>query len=335
MSNNNFVYRSRDVVWAFFLIFIGTMFLLNSTGVVGWGIWTYVFSFWPVFLILGGLKLIIGKSLVADIVLSVLALLIFVFVGVYSYIAYTGSPVNFLPERVNQFITRDSRFMWNNEHRREHELVIEANQYENIESREINLNIGASYFQFIDSDMEDFFEVTADYPSNFREPVLTSSERNNNLLITFRSASPRMFHRWSMNEPRYEITAGRVDIPTSVNIELGAGKGDIDLLNLGLQSLTTKVGAGQLAIILAQESIPQGDINIEVGAGQVTLNLPSGTAFELDYELGIGQISSNGQDIGTFIGSENGYRSDNYDEAEFRVKIVAKVGVGSLSININ
>ena len=81
MENN-----SRDTVWAIFLIFVGAIFLLNTTGVVGWGIWTYLLRFWPVFLILAGIKLVMGKSAIAELILSIVALMLFVFV--FSYLIY-------------------------------------------------------------------------------------------------------------------------------------------------------------------------------------------------------------------------------------------------------
>ena len=40
--------EARDISSAIFLIFIGMIFLLNTTGIVGWEIWLYMFRFWPV-----------------------------------------------------------------------------------------------------------------------------------------------------------------------------------------------------------------------------------------------------------------------------------------------
>lgn len=52
----------------------------------------------------------------------------------------------------------------------------------------------------------------------------------------------------------------------------------------------------------------------------------------MEYDLGIGNISTDGKDIASFIGSEKEYKSENYNLADIKVNIVAKVGVGSLVI---
>ena len=48
----------RNYSWAVFLVLVGILLLLNTTGVVGWGIWQYIARFWPVFIVLIGIKII-------------------------------------------------------------------------------------------------------------------------------------------------------------------------------------------------------------------------------------------------------------------------------------
>ncbi len=71
-------------VFGLVLLFIGILFLFNNFGLVPWSIWNGLWKFWPVVLILIGVKIFIGRSLFARILSTIL--LLFVFAGVLAYI---------------------------------------------------------------------------------------------------------------------------------------------------------------------------------------------------------------------------------------------------------
>ena len=52
--------RRRLSIAALLLLTIGIVLLLNTTGVIGWGVWLELFRFWPVILIGVGLNMILG-----------------------------------------------------------------------------------------------------------------------------------------------------------------------------------------------------------------------------------------------------------------------------------
>ncbi len=97
-----------------------------------------------------------------------------------------------------------------------------------------------------------------------------------------------------------------------------------------IQSTT---GAGQLTIRLGGRSLPSDELNIDVGAGESILELPEDVGYLLEYDLGIGSITSSEGEIASFAADSEIYRSKNYDSVEKKIKIVASVGVGSLVIN--
>jgi len=82
-------YRKRHdggSVLGLVILFIGTLFLLNNFGLVPWGVWNSLWKFWPVVVILIGIKMFIGRSLLARVLL--ILLMLFVFAGVLAYILY-------------------------------------------------------------------------------------------------------------------------------------------------------------------------------------------------------------------------------------------------------
>ena len=327
-------YRSKDVVWAVFLIFVGTVFLLNTTGVVSWSIWSYILRFWPVFLILGGLKLIFGKSPLAEVLLSIFALILFLFVGLVSYLTYTQSSINFLPESVNRCITGRCMGFANGGESIEKQMVVAQDDHpEILASRAVRLNIGAAEFELIDSDVSNHLTIKAVYPSRYVAPKLTSEVVDDRLSMDFSSASFSGVTFFHNDRSEYDLVLGQSNLLTDLDINLGAGSGTVYLDDVITGEILSKVGAGKLLLSLGERSIPSERILIEVGAGEVTLELPEGVGYILEYDLGIGSISENGKDIATFVGSEKRYESENYESAELKVRIVAKVGVGTLNIN--
>ncbi len=150
--------------------------------------------------------------------------------------------------------------------------------------------------------------------------------------MKFKSAFSSSFMFMNNQRSSYDLVLGKQNIPTDLRISLGAGEGKVVLTDTVMNEISSQVGAGKLVIDLSERSIPNERIYIELGAGEIVLQLPEGVGYSLEYDLGIGNISTDGKDIASFIGSEKEYKSENYNLADIKVNIVAKVGVGSLVI---
>ena len=162
---------------------------------------------------------------------------------------------------------------------------------------------------------------------------MEDSVKNDSLDISFKPRARNTYVLGVDNNPEYMIEIGAKDLATNFDVELGAGEGIINLDKLNVVNMKSLVGAGKMTIDLAEDAIPTGDLNIEIGAGEMILNIPKEIGFNLTYDLGVGDIEYNNEKIASFMGSESDYKSDNYDNAEIKLNIVANVGVGSLKIN--
>ena len=326
--------EKKDVVFAVFLIFLGTIFLLNTTGVVGWGIWEYILKFWPIFLIFAGIKLILKDSIVTEIVLTILAILLFFVVGVFSYISYTTSNLPLIPERVREYILENPNlFFGDGQIDTEDTDSIPFEEDRVIEKRIVKIEIGASSFTLKDDlELNDYFLLSSSYRKGFLEPSLKHAFDDDTLNIEFKTVTSRRFSTFGRgSSPKFDISLGSVDIESDLNITMGAGKGDIDLEFLNLNIIEASVGAGKLTIKMENESIPEV-INLDLGAGKTEILLPEDIGFRLEYNLGVGNISINGESISKVIEGDSVFESENYDESDKKVIIVANVGVGALDI---
>jgi hypothetical protein len=92
------------IVFGFFLILSGAIFLLNNFGVVPWIIWNHIIGFWPIFLILGGLKILLGNNLISRIVISIVTVIFLVLIFIYGLYQVNSPLVSQLsPVLVNLF----------------------------------------------------------------------------------------------------------------------------------------------------------------------------------------------------------------------------------------
>jgi hypothetical protein len=287
----------------------------------------YIINFWPAFLILGGLRLILGKSLTSNIVLSILALLIFTWIGVSAYMSNTNSG----PQIFRNFpIIIHNQVPGEDVNR---EFTVEQAEYEEAESVSYDFNLGISEFNITDS-IEQYLYVDAEYTTQYGEPEIAESISDTELNIKMREERARGFSFLDFKTPKYDIVLG-TQLPTDISIDNGVGKGAIELRNQNVQNLNINTGTGEITVTLGLDSIPTESLNLDVGTGSITVNLPENVEYMITYSVGVGEINLGDKEIGGIGQDGDEVKSDNYDEAERVVTINADVGVGQLDINFN
>lgn len=69
-------HKSGKSIWGLILLFVGVFLLLNNMGIVSSDIWYFILPFWPVILVLIGIKIILGKSQISSWISFVIALVL-------------------------------------------------------------------------------------------------------------------------------------------------------------------------------------------------------------------------------------------------------------------
>jgi hypothetical protein len=323
----------RNYSWPLFLVFLGGIFLLNTTGVIGWDIWIYLIRFWPVLIVIIGINIILGSSILARIleVSCTLALLLLsLSVG---YIQYTNEGLSFLPSKFNRWVLEGGSGAFNLARDTvEENFSVLFEEYNQIEERSVTVEMGAASFSLEDTQsIQDYILMNSVYPRSFDNPTLKSDLKGNRLDISVQGASSRSFNFFS-NESKYDISVGQTQIPSSFDITLGAGKGQIVLSEILVNDFIAEVGAGSLDVSFNMESVPSGDIRFIVGAGKMVLDLPQRIGYVLEYDLGVGNIKIEGEDISGISGGRGKYTSKNFNSSDMQISMFVTVGVGSLNI---
>ena len=320
--------RGGNVVWAVFLIFIGIIFLLNNIGIIPWSIWGYLWRFWPVFLILAGLKIILGHTLLTDIVIGIFAIGLFGLIGVTALTAVDSQIIKDygiqLPEWWIDIVSEEMAPISS-------EYTIESDNYTDVTQRTIELDIGGATFSLKDRNRKDYFSVDANYFENYGVPDIDEEYEDEKLRIQFRQENNRVIH-FNQQAPDYDFIVGQPDLLTDLDVSIGAGKGMIDLASLQIGELRCNVGAGALEINLTEASSAKEMIRLDLGAGRITLSIPAEIGLLIEYDVGVGTIKYNAESIADLIGDTDEYQTANYADAERTMDIIADVGVGEIEI---
>ncbi len=322
--------EERDFGGAIFLIAIGVVFLLNTTGVLGWGIWPSILEYWPVILVLWGIKLIIGDSFIANVLMGIISLFVYSAIIALAYVGYTQNNIPFLSDDINTRI-KEPIFQTYSREYAEEEMKIEEEKYKDIEKRNIDINVGASEFTLEDNiESQNYISLKSKYVQGHIEPELESSSKNNELNIEFTTKSPKNIFFFRNIYSKFDLELGLTTLLTNLDIELGAGEGLVSLENVSIENVNAKVGAGDLEISLLKNSVPKKMI-IEIGAANMDLTIPKDSGFTIEYKVGVGDLNIDNEALVTFA-SDNTYKSSNFDTATKKIEIVANVGAGSLNI---
>lgn len=320
--------KKKDYIWAIFLIFLGTMFLLNTTGVLEWSIWLGILRFWPIFLVLAGLKMILGESKITTIITSSI-LIIFLAIILFCTIITTRELTNAFLSNCQGFC---KNFVMQDGTQKKERFNVVRERYEDVENINYEMNLGVSKFEITDG-ADEYMELDARFSEIYGRPEIVVEQEENTLDISMKE-SRGTFTVMGLRTPQYDFKLAS-EILSNLRIINGVGSGDITLENTLLEHLKVTTGTGEIKMELGFDSIPTEGIDIEVGTGNVKLTIPSNVGYIINYSLGVGNIKLDGVDIDGIGRDGKDVRSSNYDEAEKFVNIDAKVGVGNLEIKFN
>lgn len=320
-------HRGEGVVGAVFLVIAGILLMLNNFGVLPWTIWPTLLQFWPIFLILGGVQLILGRSWVARIIMILIAIIVINLAVAVSIAKQRDDFSEWMDQNFPNLRT-SIESLFQTEYLEETLSVLGAD-YEDVEARELEVNIGATQFTMVDdSSFDDHLILDARYFQNFNKPVLDSDMSNSVLSMDFTTESKPMFHLGDFSDSGFDFTFGQTSIPTDLVVDLGAGKGTLEFSDQIFGTIDLDIGAGEMNVELSEDSIPSEKLKVNVGAGSFNLSVPEDVGLKVTYDVGVGRFSI----LGDLVNADGTYESDNYEDAEIKLELEVNLGAGSVKI---
>src|SRR3989339_411733 len=314
---------------AFILIGLGVIFLLNNFNILPWSVWGTLWRFWPVFLILGGLQIVLGKSFIAKWLVAILGLATITIIVCLSLSSVNSQLENYMHNRFSWWPV-NRVFNLSEQELKQDQITVAKDAYEGVLSRELTVDIGVSEFSITDDDTYNYLDITSSYYDDFGKLSLEKRFKDGVLSLDFSTESGVFFFGriFDSNKVKYDFSMGQTGIPTDINIDLGTGKGTVNFDKMNLNTLNAEVGTGSISFNLGQYALPSSKITIKIGTGSAKITLPKNTELKLKYEIGTGKIELND----TEIKGDGNYISDKFDSSTYKVEFDVDIGTGSMEI---
>src|SRR5690606_34058607 len=203
-------------------------------------------------------------------------------------------------------------------------IRVPSSDYPTATSRALAVNIGAAELTLSDETTDSsLLELTAEHPEGSGQPTIRDRLEGSRVLLDVTAEQPRAPFALA-GRRTYRLALGQPELPTAVDLSLGAGKADVHLGQIHLEALSLDLGAGSATLSFAGSSLPPR-LTVDVGAGQATIKLPRTATLRIQHDIGAGRLTVDGKRLGR----DGQYVAEGSGPT---VELVADVGAGSLVI---
>lgn len=321
------------------LIAIGLFFLFNQFNLLTDLYWLDVLRLWPLLLIFLGLNVLVLQAPrpYASFFSSSVALVAVVVFGYVLLYGLAGTPFSSRLE-MGEWQTEPIQFGAEDVNRADYNITIGppgAELYALEDSRE--LIAGTITYQ------DDYLFDTRLSGS---EATIRLAPQNHSEEWVFLPDYWREFgetNRWQLGLSQ--------NVPADMTLEAVAGRSQMDLRDLQLDSLQLTTSAGEVELLLpggsydanlvtnagtTEVTLPENGrhaLNLEVNAGTVTLHLPSGMALHVEVDRALGSFSTSNIGLRRVEGQENVWETAGYATAEHRLDLTIHISLGSVTVD--
>lgn len=313
-------------IFALALVILGIVLLLINLNLISWSMIQSLISYWPLFLVLLGLELLIDSRWLMGLIYFLLGVSL---VGLVISHAYD---IPLIPGYRSFFSNLGEVGSGRSTLKPEQtQLSVLRAEYPQVKTRHLDINLGIGQLQLRDDESADLMALEATHYGRIGQPDLRTRHDRDliEFQLDFQTGGSRFMRNFTdfKNRPEYELILGSPEIETNVDLDLGVGSANLIFEKLIINQFKFDVGIGSLTADLSSTSAPK-KIEINTGVGSTKLVLPSSLGIKLNYQVGIGSIEVDGQSIK----GAGSYASKNFNQAEQRVVIEADVGAGSIEI---
>ncbi len=292
------------------LVGLGALFLLNNFGLIDWDIRNLFQTFWPILLVAAGLDVLNGRRSV----FSALLLVIFTVI----LLAVVGLGIRFLT----------SGTAWNVER------ASISRPLNNVSAAEVTIafdagSLSLEALQPISDTAESLIEGTITVDGSNRPEQTFRQDENTARYhlagegiqvdpILAQANDPRIGNAWNLNLNQ--------NVPTRLQVVIGAGLIELDLSQLNLTDLDLETGLGYAEVTLPESGQLTADIHL--GLGSLVVFIPEGMAARIESPSRLAHtFSKDYPEIspGLFI-------SPDYNSAENRVDLRLSSDIGEIVV---
>jgi hypothetical protein len=284
------------------LITLGIIFLLNNFGILPWDIWTNLWKFWPVIIILIGIEILIGQSISIRtmVILLVLVFLIPIFIAVNPL---TRNPLETQTVPISEPAASITRA----------KIIIDLPA--------VTLNLKAA-----SSNSEKIIDGKISFSKAASEPKITKEEDFNQAIFTInqdQQKSPLPFISSLKNDAELNLTQS---IPLEILFKTGASSANLDLNNLRVDYLEIDSKASNLKISFGNQYSSRAVL--KTGASNIEIQIPKNLATKITVDSKIKNLSIDSR----FKKDGGEYKTSDFDKSFTKLEIEISAIAGSITI---
>ncbi len=294
------LFRRKEIVGPVFMIGLGSVFLLSSLGLLGWGAWDVLWRLWPLLLVAVGLEIIVGRRSIWVSLLSVM-LIFAVLVGAIwlSGLGTVGGGERLTSETISQTLDAD---------------IAQAEIYIAPAVGDLDL------FPLTDSDNL----IAGDANIGKGRPVWSDySVSGDTAKFSVEVHSVTVYPNnigWDWN---FGLTPL---IPLELDVSMGVGGMSLDLVGLTVSGLDVSQGVGEITVFLPAQESCRADISQAIGNIVVVMPDDIGLRLEVSRAISAFDVPSDFERRGDF------YYSPGYDNAEVHADLEISQAIGNIEV---
>ena len=286
-------------IGALVLIAIGTLLLLQTTGVAPWGIWLDLWRFWPVIVIAAGVNMLLGRR-VPWLAVALVALL---------FAAAIGGAL---------------ALSWNDGETVLTSLAEPLGGLESVDAR-ITFGAGDLVVASLEPDSVNLVEGRFETPGRGAQVDLDRRAASADLRIKMED---RRWLRWfSGSGADWKVFLSQ-SAKLTLDLDAGAANITLDLRDLQVNELEVDVGAADLKITMPANA-GRVDASLNVGASSVDIIVPDGVAARITQSSGISSFEIDSQ---RFPEVDGEHVSPGFDDADNQLVLDVRAGASSVSV---
>lgn len=294
----------RGLTGAIILIGFGVALLLQNLGVISID-WLSLLRYWPVFLILIGLDLLLGRSVVGSIAVALASL------AIIGGIVFWVGVKNNAPIIAGDTITLEV-----------HEELGDISALR----AEINISAADATITILEDDR---YAVSGEYRTNQRfEPEITYQIQGSEGRLLIKDTQERSIGPFGpdlIGTVNLGLTAS---VPLDLIIHAGAGELTLDLSEANLNSLTIEGGVGAVRLILPAEGTFTATLSTGIGTFNVTVPGSLNAVVEAS-----GALSGIDMPASFTKQEDNRWVTPAYSETGDHALIKISTAIGSIDVN--
>ncbi len=321
--------KFERIIWGVLLLFIGGVLLLENLGVIQF-YWRNVWGFWPVFLIIAGINLLLNRN--GSQTGSMISLCILVIALGFLFVKGQQKPINggFWSAWKDRKIERFQDI----------EDVIEENEgvggmhfaetyLPSDSTKKAVLNISGGGVSFdLDNSTDSLFEANVDRKKGLFSLTKNSTDSVNTL--TFKMGDNKKGkNSWKFNSAGNNVKISLNRNPEwALNLSVGAGELDFDLKDYKVRTLNFDGGAADVKLVIG-DSLPIADVNVKTGVANVEIKVPSASGCRISTHTGLAA-----KDFKGFTKISDGiYETPNYKSSKNKVFIKLDGGLSNFDVD--